>query len=784
MASGFVAVPDWFSWENAGAGVAVADVDGDGQPDIVVLMADDPAGQNSGHYRVGYRLAADGTVSRWGPWLAVPDWFGWFTSDVGLAVTDIDGDGHLDLVVFLVDTPDGQNSGLYRVGHHLAADGTVTGGWGPWLTVPDWFAWENQGADIAVADLDGSGRPDLVVMMVDAPPERNGGYYRVGHDLAADGTVTGGWGPWLTVPDWGFGENQGAGVAVADLDGDGRPELLVFAVDNPVGRNGAYYTVGWGLDANGRASDGWGPWSAVPGWVFWENQGGSAAIADLDGTGRSELVVFAIDNPAQANIGYYRVLDLVTDLDTAATKGVWRLLDFDTQINPIHAALLHTGDVLLFSGSGNDIDRFVAHQFRTRVWHYPAAELDAPDTPIDLFCAGQAFLPDGRLLAAGGTGQYDPFFGLRDALVFDPASQTWTRKPDMAGGRWYPALLALADGRVLAISGMGADGPLNEVPEIYTGTPPSWSAVASPGPWPMYSHLFLLRDGRVFYSGGQYGGNNGVHPSTWDLSSGATTVVHGLTAPEMRNQSASVLLPPAQDQRVMIMGGGGFTHDHHGVVAGVRDACVVDFTAATPTYHPVEKMHHARMHLCAVLLPDRTVLVTGGAALEENAEVAALEAEIFNPTTQTWTLGAPARLPRLYHSVALLMPDGKVVTTGSNPVRKTEELRIEVYWPPYLFQGPRPTLVLATTHGTPGGTVTATTDDPAHASISLVRSGATTHSTDNEQRLIDLPFTTDASRKLTLQLPAEHTLAPPGWYLVFAVNTTGVPSQGAWLQLS
>jgi hypothetical protein len=92
--------------------------------------------------------------------------------------------------------------------------------------------------------------------------------------------------------------------------------------------------------------------------------------------------------------------------------------------------------------------------------------------------------------------------------------------------------------------------------------------------------------------------------------------------------------------------------------------------------------------------------------------------------------------------------------------------------------------MLATTHGTPGGTVTATTDDPALASISLVRPGATTHSADNEQRLVNLPFTVNASGTLTLTLPAEHTLAPPGWYLVFAINTTGVPSQGAWLQLS
>src|SRR5215213_2436101 len=129
--------------------------------------------------------------------------------------------------------------------------------------VPDWTSWENQGGDIAVADLDGNGRSDIVVLQIDNPPGANRGLYRIGRNLDPSGVVTGGWSPWREVPDWTSWENEGGGIAVADLDGDGRPELVVFQVDNPAGRNRGLYRVGWNLTADGTVAGGWGPWLEV-----------------------------------------------------------------------------------------------------------------------------------------------------------------------------------------------------------------------------------------------------------------------------------------------------------------------------------------------------------------------------------------------------------------------------------------------------------------------------------------------------------------------------------------
>ena len=238
----------------------------------------------------------------------------------------------------------------------------------------------------------------------------------------------------------------------------------------------------------------------------------------------------------------------------------------------------------------------------------------------------------------------------------------------------------------------------------------------------------------------------------------------------------------------MVVGGGGAGSHHHDMrkpLVATKSVAICDLTAAAPKYKAAAPLRHARMHLNLVLLPDRTVMATGGAAVQEKKVHAALEAELFDPKTGKWRRGAKARVPRLYHSVALLMPDGKVITAGSNPKRGVEEYRIEVYSPPYLFKGPRPELTLSRDHAKYGASLRATTPDPAALrEVNLVRPSATTHASNMEQRLLDLRSRSRAPTRIDLTLPTEPNLAPPGWYMVFAVDAAGVPSRARWLHLA
>lgn len=465
---------------------------------------------------------------------------------------------------------------------------------------------------------------------------------------------------------------------------------------------------------------------------------------------------------------------MTNDITEAATKGIWEILPCNSQVLAVHAALLHTGKVLFFSGSGNDPDKPAAHDFRSVVWDYENGTFHRPVTPIDFFCAGQSFLSDGRLLVAGGTKQYDPFQGLKDAYLFEPTTETWIRVQDMADGRWYPSLVTLGDGRILAVSGLREVGTSNRINEIYSNTI-GWTPLpSSKFDWPLYPHLFLLRDGNIFYSGGNMGGRAGLNPLKLNLTTNTATTIGNLPDIDRRDQAASILLPPAQEQRFMIIGGGN---------PAIGSVAIVNLSQPNPSYAAAQALHHVRMHLNAVLLPDRTVLVSGGGMHTEMDPE--LRAEIYHSTSNTWTSAAKASVPRLYHSIALLLPDGRVITAGSNPHRKDDELRLELYHPPYLFKGPRPFIQNASQELGYGQTIEIGTPNSRDIKwVHLIRPMATTHSCDTEQRLVELKIENKSFCKLKAVVPQERNIAPPGWYMLFIANNRHVPSVAKWIHLT
>ncbi|BAZ22210.1 kelch repeat-containing protein [Kalymmatonema gypsitolerans NIES-4073] len=466
-------------------------------------------------------------------------------------------------------------------------------------------------------------------------------------------------------------------------------------------------------------------------------------------------------------------------------------------INPIHAAVGRTGKVLFFAGSGN-VETQVAYNNSpegVRLWDpnnptvftTPTIPRDSNGNPIDLFCAGHSFRADGQLFVAGGTLRYDPFYGIPDSFVFNftgnNGNGTWTKVASMYRGRWYPTVLTLGDGRIFSLSGLDISGGLDRNPEIFNGSS-GWKIFTQPTSYlALYAHLILLSSGKLFYTGAQLGGNNGVSPRILTLPSKfnraiAEQSVSGLQNASYGNQAASVLLPPAQDQKVMIIGGGD------GGTATNR-VNVVNLSNST-NYTAVASLNYARMHHNAVLLPDRTVFVCNGSGGEENISLSTLPAEIYNPATNTWTaVETPIVNGRVYHSVAVLLPDGRVVAAGGNPQRGTYENRIEIYSPAYMSQT-RPVISSAPAATNYSRTITIQTNQPATNIkwVHLIRPMATTHGLDTEQRVVDLPISSRSGNSLSVQITGNRNIAPPGYYMLFVVDNNNVPSVASWIQLT
>jgi hypothetical protein len=241
-----------------------------------------------------------------------------------------------------------------------------------------------------------------------------------------------------------------------------------------------------------------------------------------------------------------------------------------------------------------------------------------------------------------------------------------------------------------------------------------------------------------------------------------------------RNRGVSVLLPlraPGQAELLTCGGAAGGPP--------TRTAEIINLN--TPTaWQSTGSMNRARLLANAVVLPDGKIFVIGG-GLQANYSGPVLTPELYDPETRTWTEMEPHQASRMYHSTALLLPDGRVFCAGQDngPLANFAE----IWSPPYLFRGARPTFTGAP--ATIGYNQPFTVNCPAAADITtvtVIRSGSVTHQINTDQRSVLLPFTRGAGT-LTVTSPRDANWAPPGYYLLFVVNSSGVPSVAPWLRI-
>ena len=462
----------------------------------------------------------------------------------------------------------------------------------------------------------------------------------------------------------------------------------------------------------------------------------------------------------------------------ANVTGQWQTLPTQMPINPVHLSLLHNGQVLIVSGSGSFPSDYT---YLAAVWNPQTDTVTTQPVPYDMFCNGMVELPDGRPFILSGTLQYSPptFFGTPLTGTYDPATGNFYELQPMAHGRWYPTATTLGNGKVMVFGGSDENGLDNNTVEIYTvGSGWSQPYQASFYP-PFYPRMHLLPNGTVFNSGSQP--NSFIfNPATQTWTSSATT-----NYPGTRTYGTSVLLPltPANsyDPKVMIMGGGS---------PATATTEIIDLGASQPQWVYGPSMSEPRIEMDAVILPTGNILALNGSQTDEDANTASLNADLYNPTSNTFSSAGAGSYARLYHSGALLLPNATVLVVGGNPERGTYEPHMEIYSPPYLFNSDgslatQPTIT-SVTPGVIGYGASFQIQTPNAANISsvvLVRPGSPTHAFDMDQRLVGINFTA-GSGVLNATAPPNGNIAPPGYYMVFVINSAGVPSVAQFVQLS
>ena len=436
-----------------------------------------------------------------------------------------------------------------------------------------------------------------------------------------------------------------------------------------------------------------------------------------------------------------------------ATAGAWTA-PFPWPVVALHLSLLPDGKVLSWGHVGTP-----------QVWDPSSGDFTSVAGGLSsvLFCSGHSFLPDGRLLVSGG--HITDGHGIPDINLFNPGPENWSASSPMQLGRWYPTNTTLSTGEVLIMAGTDQTGAVVTQPEIWSNGTVRALAGAS-RTLPYYPRAFLAPNGQVFYAGEQQTTRylNPAGAGSW------STVGNRLYG--TRDYGAAVMYDKG---KILYVGGGHTTNT----------AEIIDLNGAA-TWQWTGSMAFQRRHLNATMLPTGEVLVTGGSSgTDFNDLTAAVHAaEVWNPHSGAWTTLASNAINRVYHSTSILLPDGRVLHTGSGDgAGAPSERNAELFSPPYLFKGPRPTITGAPAIVGYRTTFTVTTPQAdAIALMSLIRIGSTTHAFDQNQRFQTLPFT-HGSGALTVTAPSDPKDAPPGHYMLFVLDADSVPSKAAIIRL-
>jgi len=487
---------------------------------------------------------------------------------------------------------------------------------------------------------------------------------------------------------------------------------------------------------------------------------------------------------------------------------------------PVAEALLPTGkvvtwssnDVLTFEG---DIGTTPSNTLFTVFDPRTLGTGPLLDTGLrsDLFCPGVSYLPDGRILVAGGASS-------SESSIYDPktgTNGTWSAGAALNIARGYNGSVTLSTGDVFTIgsSWSGNVGPKEgELWSANTG----WKLTGIDGysilqkndpvdvaqgyitdgddhPW-----LFAMPNGRVFDAG------PATQMNFFDPYNGTVTPAGQRGDDPYSMTGICVMYAPGK-----ILKAGGAPVYTNGktpqTYAATNHAVVIDITkdytdpTAAPVVTDISPLNHARAFANAVVLPDGEVFIAGGQSqpLEFSDSNAVLTPEMFNPVTMKFIDLAPMAVPRDYHSTALLLPDGRVEIGGGGDCGGcTNDVGVDdptanhpdynVYSPSYLFNADgslatRPVISAAPTTMTLGNTFDVTTTGPSIAAFDLVRLGSVTHGLDTDQRRIPLTQVDHGNGTHTLTAPSDPGIAIPGFYMLFALTANNTPSIAAIVQV-